>query len=87
MVQPQAKDCWQAPVAPVPPSPPPRPRRGKEGPSSGGTSEGVTNIFTLPLYMHKGTLKVASSQGSRDGRFSWIVQEWSHRQVNFCEGD
>lgn len=44
---------------------------------------GVTSIFTLPLYMHKGTLQVGSSQGSRDRRFSWTVQEWSHRQVNF----
>ena len=42
MVQPQAKDCWQAPV---PLSMPPRPSRGKEGPSSGGISKRVTSTF------------------------------------------
>ena len=80
MVQPQAKDCWQVPV---PLSMPPRPRRGKEGPSSGGISKRVTSTFTLSLYMGKRSLQVGSSQGSQDGRLSWIVQEWSHRQVNF----
>ena len=48
---------------------PPRPRTGKEGPSSGGTSEGVTNTFSLPLHAQRDSEGGIKSRISRQKIF------------------